>query len=182
MTESLKIPEITAPKFLQLAMPDGVDRPTLHVRVMLRPDTGVYTNITVEVEHPMLAVNSTMLGRLGLPARRTAALREALFTENAELAADNPRVKALLRGTRGRPVPVIIASIAPTGETLVDAILVARLAKLTGEPMVRALDRCFGLARTAPDAAAGWLADIRKTRLLHITEGVFKSSSEQTKN
>lgn len=150
-------PAITTPQFLHLNVQGSVDRPAVALRVVHDEHKGVYTNASLSVEHPVVAITPTRLSKMRLGSLRNTALRAALGEKNAELAKRGP-VKSFFKGTAGRAVAEK-ARLEPTAEHLENAALIYRLARLVGDFPVNAVARCFSLEH---EDAKRWVSLARK--------------------
>lgn len=154
-------PVITTPQFLHLNVQATADRPAVKIRVIHNERQGIYTNASLAVEHPVVAVTPTLLGKMRLGSLRKDALRVALGEQNAELAKRAP-VKSFFKGSTGRSVAEKVR-LEPTDEHLVNASVVYRLARLVGDYPVQTVARCFNLE---PTDAKRWVALARKSGVL----------------
>lgn len=154
-------PTITTPQFLHLNVQATLDRPAVKIRVVHDEHKGVYLNNTLTVEHPVVAVTPTLLSTMRLGSLRRDALRTALGEHNAELSRRAP-VRSFFKGSAGRAVAEKVRR-DPTAEHLENAAVVYRLARLTGDYPVQAVERCFGLQRAD---ARRWVALTRKNGAL----------------
>lgn len=151
-------PAITAPQFLHLNVQATTDRPAVKIRVIHDERKGIYTNGSLAVEHPVVAVTPTLLGKMRLGSLRNDALRIALCEQNGELVKRAP-VKSFFKGSNGRAVAEKVR-LDPTVEHLENAAIVYRLARLVGDYPVQAVARCFSLEHTD---AKRWVALARKS-------------------
>jgi hypothetical protein len=148
---------ITTPQFLHLNVKATADRPSLTVRVIHDARNGIYTNGSLALEHPSVAVTPTLLSKMRLGTLRRDALRTALGEANPELSKI-PAVKSFFKGSAGRAVAEKVR-LDPTTEHLENAALIYRLARLVGDFPVQAVGRCFGLEKVD---AQRWVALAKK--------------------
>ncbi|ROR76055.1 hypothetical protein SAMN06295974_3797 [Plantibacter flavus] len=151
-------PTITTPPLLNLTVPATPDRPSVKIRVAHDSRRGVYTTNNLGIEHPVIAVTPTLLGKMRLGAVRRDALRSALSEANDELAGRAP-VKSYFRGSNGRAVSEKVRA-EPTLEHLENLAIIYRLARLVGDFPVQSVARSFGLE---PVDAQRWVAIARKS-------------------
>jgi hypothetical protein len=151
------MPVITTPQFLHLNVPATIDRPAVKIRTIHDARKGVYTNASLAVDHPVVAITPTLLSKLKLGTLRKDALRGALAEQNAELTKRAP-VKSFFKGTAGRAVAEK-SRLEPTPEQLENAAVVFRLARLVGDYPIQAVARCFSLEHVD---AKRWVALARK--------------------
>ena len=150
-------PKIITPQFLHLNVLATATVPDVKIHVIHDERRGVYVNASIAVEHPVVAVTPTLLGKLKLGSLRKDALRSALAKHNIELSQRAP-VKSFFKGTLGRAVAQK-ARLEPTIEHLTNTAVVFRLARLVGDYPLIAVARCFSLEHAD---AKRWVALARK--------------------
>jgi hypothetical protein len=150
-------PSITTPQFLHLQVKGSADRPDVKIRVIHDERAGLYTNASLTVEHPVIAITPTLLSKLKLGSLRRDALRAALGEKNVDLAK-RPPVKSFFKGSVGRAVSDK-ARLEPTAEHLENTAIIYRLARLVGDFPIQSIARCFSLEHTD---ATRWVALARK--------------------
>lgn len=132
---------IDAPLVLNLSVKGTPDRPGVAIRTMLKGDR--YINVSVLIEHPMVAVTGTRIAKLRLGTLRRDALRTALGESNAELQT-TPALKTYFKGSNGRAVSEKIRA-EPSLQVLDQVLTISKLARLVGDYPSQAVARCFGL-------------------------------------
>lgn len=149
---------INTPQIVNGSVSGGLDAPNIAVKAMHDSRTGTYTSVSVEITHPMIPVTPTLIRRLRLGAVRSSIIRQKLMEANPDLVKI-PALKSFFSGNQGRTVAQK-ARLSPSAEQLETASAVFRLAKLTGDFPIKAVQRCFALET---DEAHAWVALARKT-------------------
>ena len=149
---------ITTPQFLHLEVKATPERPAVHIRAVHDAHRGVYVTASLSLDHPVVAITPTLLGKMRLGTIRKDALRAALADANVHLSEKAP-IKTYFKGGNGRPVAERFR-LSPTPEHLDTAATIHQLAKLVGDFPVLAVARSFNLS---PSDARRWLALARRS-------------------